>query len=71
MKELCDKATLLFKICMLFIIIYIVGTLVFSVASLGSVSASIILFEMLHSIAISTLISLCGIIVLDIDLRGR
>ena len=71
MRELCDKATRLFNICMLFIIIYIVGTLVFSVASLGSVSKSLILFEMLHSIAISALISLCGIIVLDIDLRGR
>lgn len=68
MRELCDKAIRLFKICMFFIIIYIVGTVVFSVVNMGSVSASVILLEMLHSIAISACLALGGVIIVDIDL---
>ena len=69
MKELHKKASRLFSLCMSLIALYIIAVLVYALATFGSVSGELILFEMLHSVAISALLSLGGALLLDAELK--
>lgn len=67
MKELHSKAARVFSICFTLILLYTAATLIYAFFTLGSARAARLLLEMLHSIAISALLSLGGVILIDID----
>lgn len=69
MKELHAKATAIFRICFSLIALYLVATILYAVLTMGSSYARQILFEMLHSIAISALLSLGGVLLIDCELK--
>ncbi len=69
MKELHAKAARIFSICFSLIALYLAATALYAVFTMGSLNARQILFEMLHSIAISALLSLGGVLLIDSELK--
>ena len=71
MKELHSKAAKIFTVCFSLIALYLAATVIYGFFSLGSARASAILLEMLHSSAISALLALGGVILIDTELKRR
>lgn len=69
MRELHIKARRIFRICITLVALYLVFATAYAWCNMGSAEAQNILFEMLHSAAISAFLSLGGALLIDAELR--
>ncbi len=71
MKALHNRAARLFHICAAIISLYLLFTAIYAVNTLGSAYAQRLLFEMLHSAAISAFLAFGGTLLLDLDISAK